>query len=440
MSATAPVREGDVLAGKYRVERVLGVGGMGVVVAARHVQLDDRVALKFVLPEHAQNGEVVARFLREAKNAVRIRSEHVARVIDVGQLDSGSPYMVMEYLEGQDLSAALEARGPFPASLAVEVVLQACEAISEAHALGIVHRDLKPSNLFLIWRPDGTPLVKVLDFGISKVTTQQDVQITRTAAVLGSPAYMAPEQMIRSKDVDPRADVWALGIILYELLTRRLPFDGATVPEVCAKIAAEPHAPITTLRADVPPALSAAIDRCLAKQPAARFQSVAELARAIAPFGPPDAQLSLRRIEAVLRGTASDASAAPPVHTGPVAEPAHPATGTVGTWNTPARSAATRGTLIAAALGAIVALGLFVTVVAVALRRDDDRAVHPVATTTASAIEVPSASAPPIATPSASATSSSAPSASSATAVTAPPASTKPRTKPTTTIPFEGRK
>src|SRR5262245_59127005 len=165
------VREGEVLAGKYRVDRVLGVGGMGVVVAAHHIELDDKVAIKFLLPETLENGEAVARFAREARAAVKIKSEHVARVSDVGKLESGAPYMVMEYLVGSDLAGWLDERGPLPIDQVVEFVLQASEAIAEAHSLGIVHRDLKPANLFAIRRPDGALSIKVLDFGISKMTS-----------------------------------------------------------------------------------------------------------------------------------------------------------------------------------------------------------------------------------------------------------------------------
>src|SRR4051812_29611172 len=211
----AGVREGDVLAGKYRVDKILGAGGMGVVVAAHHVQLDERVAIKFLLPEALGNAEAVARFAREARAAVKIKSEHVARVIDVGTLETGAPYMVMEYLEGGDLSQVLASRGPLPVEEAVEYVLQACEAIAHAHALGIVHRDLKPANLFLIRRPDGTNAIKVLDFGISKVmpgkSASSDNAMTRTRTVMGSPLYMSPEQMASTRDVDGRTDLWALG-------------------------------------------------------------------------------------------------------------------------------------------------------------------------------------------------------------------------------------
>src|SRR3954463_12881127 len=201
----ASVRAGDILAGKYRIDRVLGVGGMGVVVAAHHMQLDERVAVKFLLPRALKNPEAVTRFIREARAAVKIKSEHVARVTDVGRLENGAPYIVMEYLEGLDLGAWLQQRGPLPVSQAVEFLLQACEAIAEAHALGIVHRDLKPANLFVIRRPDGGLSVKVLDFGIAKrIGAARGANITSTAAVMGSPLYMSPEQLNSSKDADAR--------------------------------------------------------------------------------------------------------------------------------------------------------------------------------------------------------------------------------------------
>src|SRR5579863_6621840 len=223
----APVQEGEILDGKYRVDRVLGVGGMGIVVAATHVALNQRVAIKFLLPAAVGNPQIIERFAREARAAVQIQSEHVARVTDVGTLPTGSPYMVMEFLEGSDLAAAIERGGAMPVAQAVGFVLQACEAIAEAHALGIVHRDLKPANLFLARRAGRDPMVKVLDFGISK-TKDAAAGLTQTSSVMGSPYYMAPEQMMSSKDVDVRSDIWALGIILYELLSGKAPFQGDT--------------------------------------------------------------------------------------------------------------------------------------------------------------------------------------------------------------------
>jgi serine/threonine-protein kinase len=242
------VNVGDVLAGKYRVDKIIGMGGMGVVVGAHHLELDERVALKFLLPEALANDEAVARFAREARAAVKIKNEHVARVSDVGRLPNGAPYMVMEYLEGVDLATLIKQRGQLSVAEVVDYVLQACEALAEAHCIGIIHRDLKPSNLFIIRRSDGSICVKLLDFGISKVVglvgSGGDMGMTRTAAVMGSPLYMSPEQMESSRNVDARTDIWAAGVILYELLSGRPPFEGDTLPEICVKIATHPLPPI----------------------------------------------------------------------------------------------------------------------------------------------------------------------------------------------------
>jgi serine/threonine protein kinase len=298
-----PVQEGQVLAGKYRVERVLGIGGMGVVVSAMHLQLDERVALKFLLPEALGNPEAVARFAREARAAVKIKSVHVARVSDVGTLETGAPYMVMEFLNGQDLSALIRQRGPLPYQDAVDFVLQACEALAEAHALGIVHRDLKPANLFMIIGTDGAPCIKVLDFGISKITSPEssgDYGMTKTQAVMGSPLYMSPEQMTSSRDVDARADIWAVGTILYELMVGRVPFLGDTMPQLCGMILQEAPPPPRQFRPDLPEGLQAVLLRCLEKDRNRRFANVAELANALVPFGGRNAIRSAERVSKVL--------------------------------------------------------------------------------------------------------------------------------------------
>ncbi|EYF01657.1 serine/threonine protein kinase [Chondromyces apiculatus] len=277
----APVQPGDVLLGKYKVERVLGQGGMGVVVAARHQHLGELFAVKFLLPEALKDEEAVGRFLREARASARLKGEHVARVHDVGRLDTGAPYMLMEHLQGSDLKEVVRSRGPLPVEEAIAYVLQACDAIGEAHALGIIHRDLKPANMFLIRRPNGMPCVKVLDFGISKQITPDNVDLTRTGAMLGSPLYMSPEQMFRTKHVDTRSDIWALGVVLYELVTGTLPFLAQTLTEVVGLVLQEEPLLPSQHRPGLPPALDAVVSRCLQKKPEHRFQSIEELMQAL---------------------------------------------------------------------------------------------------------------------------------------------------------------
>jgi eukaryotic-like serine/threonine-protein kinase len=298
-----PIAAGSVLAGKYRVERVIGEGGMGVVIAAFHEGLKQKVALKFLHGAHARNHEVVARFLREGRAAAQIQSEHVGRVTDVGTLDNGAPYLVMEYLDGSDLSGLLRKSGTLSVDDAVDYVLQACEAIAEAHMVGIVHRDLKPANLFLTARRDGSPCVKVLDFGISKVSASAgDTEaLTRTTGTMGSPLYMSPEQLRSARDVDARTDLWAIGVILFEILTGQQPFLADEVPQLTIKIVMEPPTPLRSLRPDVPPGLDSVIMRCLEKDPAGRYSNVGELALALAPFASRRSRLSIDRIVGVLQ-------------------------------------------------------------------------------------------------------------------------------------------
>ena len=327
------VREGDILAGKYRIDKILGAGGMGVVVAARHMQLDEKVAIKFLLPEALGSSEAMARFAREARAAVKIKSEHVARVIDVGTLETGAPYIVMEYLEGGDLAAWVHQRGALAVEQAVEFILQACEAIADAHGLGIVHRDLKPSNLFCVRRSDGVLSVKVLDFGISKVTglgaSGPDMGMTKTKAVMGSPLYMSPEQMHSAKEVDARTDIWALGVILYELLTGSVPFSGDTLPEICFRIATEPPPPLRSRRPDAPDGIEAVILKCLEKDRTRRYSNVAELAVALAPFGPKRARGSVERIAGIIQSAGLSASA---LGLPPSSDPTSPAPATQASW------------------------------------------------------------------------------------------------------------
>ena len=353
------VREGEILAGKYRIERILGAGGMGVVVAAHHLQLDERVAIKLMLPEVVANQEALSRFGREARAAVKIKSEHVARVLDVGSLPNGAPYMVMEYLEGIDLGDWLEQRGRLAIDQAVEFVLQACEAIAEAHALGIVHRDLKPRNLFVVRRADGLLSVKVLDFGISKATnltgSGSDLGMTKTSAVMGSPLYMSPEQMLASRDADARSDIWSLGVILYELLTAALPFSADTMPELVAKILGTPPLVLRAQRPDAPPALETIINRCLEKDRGKRYQTVGELAVALVEFAPKRAKASVDRIRGVMSaaGLSGTALNVPPASDPP---PPPPGAGTAAAWGTTAAKPRSSGKVFG-----IAALGVLAT-------------------------------------------------------------------------------
>ncbi|MDC3956106.1 serine/threonine protein kinase [Polyangium jinanense] len=309
-----PVAIGDVLDGKYRVLRVLGKGGMGVIVAAVHVELGHRVALKFLLKSATHNEEVVARFAREARAAAMIQNEHATRVLDIGRLPSGQPYMVLELLEGSDLGAYIARNGPLPIDDAVTYVLEACEAIAEAHSLGIVHRDLKPDNLFLARRPDGSRTVKVLDFGISKLSADKETSperggpLTTTSAVIGSPMYMSPEQLRATRDADPRSDIWSIGVTLYELIAGEGPFPWQSLPELCAAILKDPPMPLKERLPDVPPGLDAAILRCLHKNPADRYANIGELAVALSPFGrrPGAIASSERAVRLLARGSSAD--------------------------------------------------------------------------------------------------------------------------------------
>ncbi len=391
----SPVRAGEVLAGKYVVERVLGAGGMGVVVAARHTQLDERVALKFLLPQHVASEEVVARFVREGRAAAKIRSEHVARVTDVGVLDTGAPFLVMEYLDGTDLSALVHRHGPLPVPDAVDYVLQACEAIAEAHALGIIHRDLKPANLFLTTRADGSRCVKVLDFGISKLTAvdggRSDTGMTKTTSSLGSPLYMSPEQMTSARSVDARTDVWALGVVLFELLTGSVPFVAESLPHLCILIATAPPVPLRALRHDAPPALEAIVGRCLAKERGARYANVAELAWELGAFGHAHSRTSVERIARTLKSTPPGPSAAPGA-TQPLPPPPHALTS--GSWGTTSAPDATPRSARAVLLGALafVAAALLI---GFGILRDRAGDAHVVAAADAQLTSTSSSPSPP---------------------------------------------
>jgi serine/threonine-protein kinase len=418
---------GMVVAEKYRVERVLGEGGMGVVVAATHLGLEQEVAIKFLHADAMRDKDSVERFLREAKVAAMIRSDHVARVHDVGSLEGGVPYIVMEHLEGSDLGALIDLEGPMPIDEACEVALQACAALAEVHAAGIVHRDLKPSNLFITRRADGSPDVKLLDFGISKIAMPgldgtQDPALTATATIMGSPSYMSPEQLKSTKEVDARTDLWSLGAVLYEAVTGKPAFRGENVPQVCAMIASEAPVAPSTLREGLPPELEKAILGCLVKKADDRITLVA-LARTLAKLAPERAYGLLGRIEAT--AAPGDARSRSPSSTGTEtirrhdASPQEPATARgVPTESTIEKRGKRRGggratVLLAALAGVGVVVGGWYTG---RLRRSDLRddvvgaggavasaasAVSAVATAVASAVasSLPEPSAAPSAPP-----------------------------------------
>lgn len=289
-AAPAKLRKGTCLADKYVVERVLGAGGMGMVLAAQHLILGCRVAIKVLLPAAGAIPGATERFLREARAAAALRGEHVARVLDVG-MHTGMPFLVMEHLTGKDLREVLRERGPLPIEELANYLIQVCDAMAEAHTLGIVHRDLKPANIFLTARPNGTPVVKVLDFGLAKVLdgaggSVDDASLTTTGLVIGSPPYMPPEQLRSLKLADVRSDIWSLGVIMFELLTGKRPFEAERTEGLIVAIATEQPAPPRTLRPEIPEEIEAIILRCLRKGPQERPQTVQEIAGVMAPFAP----------------------------------------------------------------------------------------------------------------------------------------------------------
>jgi serine/threonine-protein kinase len=374
-------KEGDVIAGKYQVEKVLGKGGMGVVVAARHTSLRQHVAVKFLLPKALTLPGAAERFLREARAAVAIRSEHVARVIDVGELESGAPYMVMEYLTGTDFGQVLKTRGTLPLKEAVDYVLQACEALAEAHALGVVHRDLKPGNLFLTTRADGSPLVKVLDFGLSKATKpgEDEHSLTAPDVIVGSPHYMSPEQLRSLKQVDARSDVWALGVILYQLLSGRRPFESDSLVGTCARIAAEPPTPLRERKPDVPAELETIIGRCLEKDREKRLQTVADLARLLAPYGSERAPISVERIVRVIEGERASVSGVSTLQLSEKDIIAQDPTAAASAWGKTSERARRAPTTAIVTVGAVIAFGVAILLL---IRSGEHPAQQPAAAAT----------------------------------------------------------
>ncbi len=298
---------GTVLSGKYKLVRVIGEGGMGVVYEGEHIRIGQRVAIKMLLAETPDQTDLVARFEREARASARLKSRHSARVTDVDQTPDGLTYMVMELLHGCDLGVVLDERTKLPVPEALDYVLQACAAIIEAHDLGIVHRDLKPANLFLSNGPDGT-VVKLLDFGISKLTDEAS-KLTSAESIMGTPLYMSPEQIRSARDVDARTDIWSIGILLYELLSGDAPFSGTTT-QVAAAIVTD-EIPATLVGHGVPPELQAVVLRALTKDRNLRIQTARELAVALLPFVSPSS-MGAQAIEATLRQSLGPTSVVAP--------------------------------------------------------------------------------------------------------------------------------
>ncbi len=287
MDRTLP-RPGDVVAGKYEIERIAGEGGMGVVYAARHVVFNQRVALKVLFAETAARDSAVERFAREVQAAARIKSAHVAHVMDAGAIENGLPFLAMEFLEGENLEQLLERKARLPMEDVASYILQALEAVGLAHAQGIIHRDLKPPNLFIAIQPDGSKILKILDFGISKTmkkADRNDKVLTNDGNILGSPAYMSPEQLRDPRLIDHRADIWSRGAVMYELITGVMPFDAdGGIGEVFAAILEKDPIPPRARNPEVPEGLERVVLRCLQKSPDARFQSAYAFATELAPF------------------------------------------------------------------------------------------------------------------------------------------------------------
>ncbi len=290
---------GEVLADKYRIDGQLGEGGMAVVFAAHHVLLDKPIAVKVLSPDLPRLPKVVDRFLTEARAAARVDSPNVARVVDVGTLDNGLPYMVMERLDGCDLAELLRLEKQLAIGDVVDYTLQALQGLACAHVLGIVHRDLKPANIFLAHQQDGTAIIKILDFGIAKIEDAK--RVTEQGQAVGSPTYMSPEHIRASEFVDQRTDIWSMGVVMYELLTGQPPIEEDGVGETIAAVLNKKPPPPSKIRPEIPPDLDAAIMRCLEHDPANRWPDVAQLARAIAPFGTGACASLAESIEMTLR-------------------------------------------------------------------------------------------------------------------------------------------
>jgi serine/threonine protein kinase len=297
---SVPLDAGSMLSGKYRIISLIGIGGVGRVYLARHVELDTEVAIKMLRPEMVDRPDAVQRFAREARASVRLHSERIARVLDVGSHE-GKPYFVMEYLVGSNLMD-VRLQGDVDTATFCEFFIQACEGLAAAHAMGVVHRDIKPENLFVVRDSNGWRSLKLLDFGISKFSltgkhSDVDLASMRTEAMMGTPHYISPEQIRSTKDVDHRTDIWSLGAVMFEVLSGGiLPFrEEREFTALIAEVLEQPHRSLLDVAPNVPERLGAIIDRCLMKDREQRYQTTAEVALDLLPLAPLRARASAER-------------------------------------------------------------------------------------------------------------------------------------------------
>lgn len=336
---------GDIIDAKYRIIRLIGEGGMGAVYEGENMRIHRRVAIKVLHAGIAQTGEAIARFEREAQAAGRIGSEHIVEVLDLGTLPAGDRYMVMEFMDGDSLSARISTRARLSPVEVYPIMHQLLEALAAAHGAGIIHRDLKPDNVYLLKSRGGTAdFVKLLDFGISKfnqLSGDSSFSMTRTGAVMGTPYYMAPEQAKGARDLDHRVDLYAAGVILYEAITGEVPFNADTFNELLFKIVLETARPVEQVVSGIDPTFAAIVNKSMAREPAQRFQSAREFQQALEQWAAGDGPQLAASLNVSARAVGGPRPPMPRTDYGAIGTGQHPAapaqphtlgTGTPGTW------------------------------------------------------------------------------------------------------------